>query len=407
VNNLSKPGRYADGNGLWLQVGPTGGKSWLFIYRKGPRGASKQTWLGLGPAHTISLKQARIEAKKHREALLKGEDPLQTKLAAQAVERISFEEAAGRCIASKRKGWKSEKHAGQWVSTLETYVYPLIGSVPVAAVDVDHVLRVLEQPVEGVNALTLWEAKRETAARVRGRIETVLDWAKARKLRSGENPALWRGHLENLLAARPTDDQPVHHAALAVSEMGKFMAELRRRAGASARALEFTILCAARTGEVIGADWAEVDLEAGLWTVPAARMKAGVAHRVPLPPRALEILRNMPSRTGFLFPGSRPGKGLSNMAMLELLRGMREGKTVHGFRSAFKDFARESTGFSREVSEQALAHQISSEVEASYARGDLIKKRRQLMQAWESFCMKEFLNGTALFAVVPLKQKAA
>ena len=420
VNNLAEPGRYPDGAGLWLQVSPSGARSWLFIYRRGPRGASKQTWLGLGSLVTVSLKEAREKARILRQELqnLKegtegATEPLEKRRAARMAEaeaeqtRITFAVAAEKYIAAHRAGWKNAKHAAQWESTLDTYAGPVIGAMPVASIAMNHVLRVLEQPASPGKPESLWSAKPETASRLRGRVEKVLEWCEGRKYRTGPNPARWKGNLSVQLPARKKSRTVVHHAAVPVAEMSAFMAELRRREGISARALEFTCLTAARTGEVIGATWEEINLSERFWVVPAERMKMEKAHRVPLSGRALEILRALPHREGFVFPGARENQGLSNMAMAELMKTLRPGYTVHGTaRSTFKDWAHEQTNFASEVIEMSLAHAIGSAVEKAYRRGELIAKRTKLMAAWEQFCNREFLNGSALFTVVPLHSKA-
>jgi integrase len=300
-------------------------------------------------------------------------------------------------IAAHERGWRNPTHRAQWRATLNAYVHPTIGDLAVASIATDDVLRVL-QPI--------WQAKPETASRVRGRIEAVLDYAAARGWRQGENPARWRGHLANLLPARAKVARVVHHAALPWQEIGAFMARLRQHRATAARALEFTVLTAARTGEVIGARWPEVGMDAAVWTVPAERMKGHRAHRVPLSAAALAVLRHMlPLRPaegdGFVFPGLRPGKPLSNMAMLKLLERMGHGDlTVHGFRSAFRDWCEEATHTPQAVAEAALAHAVADKVEAAYRRGDLFAKRAALMEEWAAFCAK------APGAVVALRGRA-
>ena len=295
---------------------------------------------------------------------------------------ITFKEAAQRYIASHRSGWKAAKHAGLWENTLATYAEPALGKISVQAVDTALVLKVLEP---------IWHSKPETASRVRGRIEVILDWAKSRGLRQGENPARWRGHLQFQLPARSKVRRVKHHAALPYADMPEFMALLREEDGVGARALEFTILTAARTGEIIGATNSEANAAEKLWTVPADRMKAGKEHRVPLSEWALTILSDaIASQTGdsaFIFPGGKRGKALSNMAMTAVLRRMGRGDiTVHGFRSTFRDWAAECTNFPNEVVEMALAHAVGDKVEAAYRRGDLFEKRRRLMADWATYC---------------------
>jgi integrase len=405
VRNATDPGLYGDGAGLWLNVGPTGGKSWLLRYMLN----GKAREMGLGPLHTISLSEARERARAARHLLLDGVDPLAAKAAekalraAEAAKAITFRTAAKGYIEDNKAGWRNAKHAWQWGATLEAHVYPVIGDLAVGSVDTGHVTTILKP---------IWTTKAETAARVRGRIETVLDYSKAHGWRSGENPARWKGHLENVLPARGKVSKVEHHAALAWKQIGEFMAELDRQDGLAALALRFTILTAARTGEVIDATWSEIDTNSAVWTVPAGRMKAEKEHRVPLTDAALAVLREAAkarrnqSDDAPVFPGGKGGisaKGLSNVAMLMLLRRMgRDDVTVHGFRSSFRDWAAESTGYQREVVEAALAHTIDSKVEAAYRRGDLMEKRRRLMDEWATFC--EGPPREAAATVVPIRQ---
>jgi integrase len=389
VSRAKKRGYYGDGGGLYLLVGPNGAKSWVFRYRvpapDKPKG-SKLREMGLGPLHTIGLAEARQKAQDCRKARLDRRDPIEERQAERTAERleaakaITFKQCAERYIASHKAGWRNPKHAAQWPSTLETYVYPVFGVLPVQAMDTGLVMKALEP---------IWTAKPETASRVRGRIESVLDWATARGYRQGENPARWRGHLENLLPKKTKVRRVEHHAALPYAELAEFIAELRQQEGIAARALEFAILTVARTGEIIGTQWGEVDLAARLWTVPAERMKAGKEHRVPLSDRAIAILEGMQEiRQGdFVFPGAKSRRPLSNMAFLMLLRRMGRGNlTAHGFRSTFSDWCSERTNFPAEVREMALAHTVSDKVEAAYRRGDLFQKRRQLADAWARYC---------------------
>jgi integrase len=406
VAKVTAPGRYGDGGGLWLQVtatetkqGPSTAKSWLFRYML--YGKARQ--MGLGPVHTVTLAEARDKARQARALLLEGIDPIDARhgrradALAEAAKQITFKDAAEKYIAAHRAGWKNEKHGEQWKRTLENYAFPIMGNMAVASVDTAHVLKVLEP---------IWNTKTETASRVRGRMESVLDWAKARHYRRGENPARWRGHLDKLLPAKAKVRKVKHHDAMPYGDVPAFVAELRDNDSISARALEFTILTAARTGEVIGARWPEIDLAAKVWTVPAERTKSSREHRVPLTERAVEILASLPREEGndHVFIGARKGKGLSNMAMLELLRGMVEnGLTVHGFRSSFRDWAGERTNFPREVAEAALAHVLTDKTEAAYRRGDALEKRRQLMTAWTRYCATTANGGD----VVPMQGRAA
>ena len=382
VDKAKHRGYYGDGGGLFLQVSASGSKSWVFRFKE----AGKLHEMGLGATHTIGLAEARDKARECRRLRLDGIDPIEARKVARAQTRLAaatattFKDCAERYIASHKAGWRSRAHAAQWPSTFGTYVYPVFGSLPVQGVDVGLVLKVLEP---------IWTVKPETANRVRGRIESVLDWATARGYRQGDNPARWRGHLENLLPGKSKVRRVKHHAALPYAEIGDFIAQLKQQEGVAARALEFTILTAARTGEVIGATWSEINFVEQLWVVPAERMKSGKEHRVPLSEAPLAILEQMQAiRQGdFVFPGGKARLPISNMAMMMTLRRMGRGDlTVHGFRSSFRDWAAERTDFPSEVAEMALAHAVSSKVEAAYRRGDLFQKRRQLMDTWSRFC---------------------
>ncbi|HWY16499.1 MAG TPA: integrase arm-type DNA-binding domain-containing protein [Rhizomicrobium sp.] len=382
VAALKKPGRYGDGNGLYLQVSQWQTKSWLLRYQL----AGRSREMGLGSLTDVSLKEARDKARVARSMLIDGDDPIDARdakkqaLRAESAKRITFKEAAGKYIAAHRAGWRNGKHAAQWTSTLTTYAYPVIGNLGVADIGTGHIVKILE---------AIWSTKTDTAARLRGRIENILDWATARHFRDGDNPARWKGHVESLLPAKSKVRQVRHQPAMPFEEVPAFVGELRLRDGISARALEFTILTAARTSEAINAAWTEIDLNAGIWTVPAERMKAGREHRVPLSVRATAILSAMPREKGspFVFPGGKARKPLSNMAMLELVRGMREGDlTVHGFRSSFRDWAGEATNYPRELAEAALGHVIGDAAEQAYRRGDALEKRRKLMEAWARHC---------------------
>ncbi|HEX2448005.1 MAG TPA: integrase arm-type DNA-binding domain-containing protein [Methyloceanibacter sp.] len=378
---LKEPGRYLDERGLYLQVTETGVRSWIFRYARDGR----ERWLGLGPLHTVDLKTARERARQARLQLLNGIDPLDARKAAraekvlEAAKTLTFEEAAKDWFATHERKWSNEKHRAQIKGDLRRLAFPKIGRVPVAALDTGLVLKVVE-PV--------WRRTPETASRLRGRIENILDWATVRGYRSGENPARWRGHLDQVLPARSQIAKPNHHAALPFAELPAFMAALRAREGIAAMALEFLLLTAARTGEVLGATWDEIDLHEKQWTIPAARMKAGKEHRVPLSDRALKLLKGLPREKGnpFVFIGAQKGSGLSNMAMATLLRRMgRDDITVHGFRSTFRDWAAERTAYPNHVVEMALAHVIGDKVEKAYRRGDLFDKRRRLMADWARF----------------------
>ena len=377
-------GMYADGAGLYLQVTSEGAKSW--IYRFSLRGKPRE--MGLGSLKAVSLADARADAERCRGLRQKGADPIEVRKAERAqaaledAKAITFKEAAERYITAHRAGWKAAKHSSLWENTLKTYAYPVMGKVSVQAIDTALVLKVLEP---------IWTSKPETAGRVRSRIEVILDWAKSRGLRQGENPARWRGHLQYQLPARSKVRRVKHHPALPYAELPDFIVKLRKEVGIGARALEFTILTAARTGEIIGASRDEANMSDKLWTVPGARMKAGKEHRVPLSGRALAILKDVTAPQNrdhaFIFPGGKHGKPLSNMAMASVLRRMeRDDITVHGFRSTFRDWAAEQTNYPNEVVEMALAHAVSDKVEAAYRRGDLFEKRRGLMADWATYC---------------------
>lgn len=382
VEKEKKPGLYCDGQGLYLQVREGGAKSWIFRYRVD----AKSRDMGLGSFNAVSLAEARESAARCRSLRAKGIDPIdlrrdeKAKKRAEAARAVSFEECARAFIEAHNAGWKNAKHAAQWAATLQTYVFPIIGALPVASIDTPLVLKVLEP---------IWSEKTETANRVRGRIEKILDWARVRQYRQGENPALWRGHLDHLLVRRSKLAAVKHFAALPLDEVPIFMSRLREVKGVAALGLEFCILTASRTGEALGARWSEINLKAKLWTVPAERMKAQKEHRVPLAERAMQILQEMKSLSvsEYVFPGRKALRPLSDMAFLMLLRRMgHDGLTAHGFRSSFRDWAAERTNFPREVAEMALAHTIADKVEAAYRRGDLFEKRRQLADAWSNYC---------------------
>lgn len=389
-------GMYNDGGGLYLQVAKGGTKSWIFRFML----AGRAREMGLGSIHDFSLREARERAREARQLTADGIDPIEARRERQATTRakaaneISFADAAERYIKAHAAGWKNAKHADQWRNTLKTYAYPVIGSLSVASIDTAHITKIIEP---------IWAEKTETASRVRGRIELVLDWAKARHYRTGENPARWRGHLDKLLPARSKVSKVRHHPAMAYTDLPSFMPRLREVSGIAARTLEFTILTAVRTSEAIGATDAEFDLVEKVWTIPAERMKADRPHRVPLCDRAVEILQSTPreARSPYVFPGAKRGKPLSNMAMLEVLRGMdgTEGLTVHGFRSTFRDWAAERSSFPREIAEAALAHTVRDKTEAAYQRGDMLEKRRRLMTAWADYVSTAPASGSNVLAI--------
>ena len=386
VAKVKKPGMYSDGAGLYLQVTGDGeskvAKSW--IYRFTLRGRSRE--MGLGSLSLFGLAEARAKAAQCRRLTYEGIDPIEsrraqrTQAALEAATSLTFKDCTEQYIAAHRAGWRNAKHAAQWSATLKTYAEPVIGILPVQKIDTALVMKILEP---------LWSKKPETASRLRGRIEAVLDWAAVRGHRERENPARWRGHLDKLLPARAKVRKIKHHAALPYDELPAFMAVLRSQEGTAARALEFLVLTAARTGEVIGAQPAE--MKDKVWTVPTDRMKGGKEHRVPLSAPALTIVEKMRDdyEGAFVFPGGKRDKPLSNMAMLALLERMgRSDLTAHGFRSTFRDWAAECTSYPSEVVEMALAHTINSKVEAAYRRGDLFEKRRLLMAEWAKFCAR-------------------
>jgi len=380
-----RQGMHPDGGGLYLHVNKDGARSWIFRYMRQRRGRE----MGLGPLHTIALKDARQLALDCRRQLLDGLDPIEARNAkrlrdAQAAARdVVFEQDAKAYIEAHKAGWKNKKHADQWTNTLTTYVFPVFGKTASRLVDTPLVVKAL-QPI--------WTTKPETAARVRGRIENILDWAKTIGHRDGENPARWRGHLENLLPRRDKVRKVRHHPALPFDDMSAFMVELAARPVVAARALEMTIFTVARTEEVLGARRREFDRDKKLWTIPEGRMKGSKEHRVPLSDAAIDVLEKAGcfdgDPDGHIFPGMKRGRPLSNMAMLNLLQERMgyEELTVHGFRSTFSDWTSERTHFAPEVREMALSHAIDNKVEAAYRRGELLEKRRELMSAWAHFC---------------------
>jgi integrase len=383
VQSVRQPGMLADGGGLYLKVAEGGSKSWIFRYQI----AGRRRDMGLGSVDTFTLAEARERTAAVRKLVADGIDPIEHRhrqIAARQVEKarpLKFRECARLYIAAHQPGWRNAKHAKQWSSTMQSYVFPVFGDLPVDAIDVGLVMKVLDP---------IWTTKPETASRVRGRIESVLDWAAARGYRQGDNPARWRGHLENLLPKKTKVRWVEHHAALPYAEAPAFMAELRQQDGIAARALEFAILTAARTGEVLGATWPEIDFNGRLWVIRAQRMKAAREHRVPLSAAALAVLDAMKSirQNDFVFPGIRAGQPLSNMAFLMLLRRMGRGGnlTAHGFRSTFSDWCAECTTFPAEVRGMMLAHVVSDKVEAAYRRGDLFAKRAELAEVWSRSC---------------------
>lgn len=411
VRNAKKAGRLHDGGGLYLQVtvrrdaegGEHARKSWVLIYT-GPDGVRRE--MGLGGVERVELKGAREAADKARKLLGAGVDPLEQRKADKAEEALkrarslTFKEAATRYIEAQKPGWKNPKHAKLWTTTLETYANPTLGALAVASISVEDVLRTLE-PV--------WSTKPETASKVRGRIEAVLDWCSVRGYRERDtrNPAAWRGNLQKALPARSKVRAVRHHPALPYADMGAFMPELRALDGLGALALELTILTAVRTNEALGAQWSEFDLEGALWEIPAARMKGrrSLPHRVPLSRQAVALLWKLHAignGKGWVFPGLGTKRPLSGMSMLKTLERMgRDAITVHGFRSSFKDWAADTTSHPREIVEAALAHVAGDAVEVAYRRGDALEKRKRLMQSWADYCDRPPVSGS----VVDLKRK--
>lgn len=401
VAKLEKPGYYFDGGGLYLQVSKSGSKSWIMRYTM----AAKPVEMGLGSYQTFTLAEARKRATAQRKLLADGIDPLEKKRSDQLTRRmaeasiITFDKAATAFIEANSPAWRNAKHADQWRNTIATYASPVIGSLPVSKIVTAHVLRVLTP---------IWLEKTETAVRLRGRIEKILDWSKAQGYRSGDNPAAWRGHLDAGLLPSPSKVADAgHHAALPWSEIGAFMVALRAMQGSGARAMEIIILTATRTSEVLNAKWTEIDLDGKLWTIPKERMKSFKEHRVPLSDAVMAVLMAVKAEsTGgeYVFSGRKNGTALSNMACLATLKRMgRSDLTVHGFRSTFRDWVSETTSYPRDVAEMALAHAIEDKSEAAYRRGDLIEKRRALMSDWAAHCAVVRVGGD----VVQIRAKVA
>lgn len=398
VEKKTTPGYHGDGGGLTLQITKAGVKSWLYRYMIN----GKARWMGLGPVHSVSLAEARQKAAEARKLVTEGIDPLEEKdqrkrEAELAKARLmTFDQCASAYIQAHSAGWKNAKHADQWANTISTYVSPIIGSLPVAQVDTGLVVKVLTQTDD--QGKQFWQVKNETATRVRGRIESILGWATTSGYRSGDNPARWRGHLENLLASISRTQRVKNHPSLEWRRMGAFVHDLRSREGVAARAVEFAILTASRSGEVRGARWSEIDLHNKVWTIPADRMKAKREHEVPLSSAASALLKKMPKIDGtdLIFPGVK-GQALSDMSLTAVIRRMNvdtptwvdkngDPITIHGFRSTFRMWAAESTNYPRDVAEHALAHQLPDAVERAYQRGTQFTKRAAMMNDWAKFC---------------------
>ncbi|QBR71886.1 integrase [Beijerinckiaceae bacterium] len=385
VAALSTPGLHSDGNRLYLAIDGQSRKRWIFRYQT----KGRQRDLGLGIPLDVSLADARAKAEGANALLRQGVDPIdQKKQVAIALVVPTFGQYVEEFLATKESGWSNPKHRAQWRATLATYATPL-NALPLDKIATADVLKVL-QPI--------WAEKPETASRLRGRIEAVLDAAKAAGHRVGENPAAWAGNLKHLLPKRQASQE--HHVAVPYADVPAFTKRLREQAGLGALALEFTILTAARSGETRGATWSELDLEAKIWTIPAVRMKASREHRVPLSDRAIEILKEVKplanGEAGLVFPGLRHGKPLSDMSLTAVLRRMKVNSTCHGFRSTFRDWAGDHTVFQREIVEAALAHVVGDKAEQAYRRGDALQKRRALMAAWASYLDAVPANVTAL-----------
>ncbi|MDR5771223.1 MULTISPECIES: phage integrase central domain-containing protein [unclassified Caballeronia] len=386
VSKESTPGYYADGGGLYLQISKSGSRSWIFRFSL----AKRSREMGLGALATVSLAEARGLASECRKMLAEGRDPIEVRnahrerAALEETDSLTFKKAATDYIENNRASWKNAKHAQQWTNTLQTYAFPIIGKIDVRHVDTSMVVRVL-QPI--------WAEKTETASRVRGRIECVLDYAKAIGKRAGENPARWRGHLDKVFPAEGKVHKIRHHPALPYAELPAFMRELRQREGVSARVLELTILTCARTTEALDLQPEELQLRNRLWIVPPARMKAKREHRVPMCDRAIELVQaalDQPREGKYLFPGEKKGRPLSNMAMLNLLERMGYPDiTVHGFRSTFRDWVADCTEYPDSIADMALAHVVADKTDAAYRRGDMLERRRRLMDEWAKFCNGE------------------
>jgi len=387
IKSINSVGKHADGRGLYLQVSKWGTKSWIFRYQLNGR----RREMGLGSISDLSLSEARKEIEVHRQLLLKGEDPKirrdSDKNKLQKRQAWTFDDCANGYIEAHKHSWTNVKHESQWRNTLSTYASPVIGKLPVEEITTNWVMRVIEP---------IWYAKTETANRVRSRIEKVLSWAIARNYRDQPNPAIWKGNIKELLPSRSSIAKQKHHAALPYSEVSNFMLNLNSRTSVSAYALQFTILTAARTTEVLLAGWNEIDVDNKLWTIPEERMKSKRTHRVPLSDQVINLLNQLPRLNQWIFPSPHKGKHLSNNAMLKILKKQMERPdlTVHGFRSTFRDWCAEVSDFPRELAEAALAHVLADKTEAAYQRGDLLEKRRVLMQEWASY-----VDSTGLSAI--------
>lgn len=396
VKQITNPGWYADGQGLYLQVSQSGSKSWVYRYQK----AGKERRHGLGPYPSVSLENARRGAEFCRQLRAEGNDPIDYKRQLELnrqlenAKGITFKECALAYIDSHKAGWKNRKHESQWRNTLETYAFPIMGNLSVQHIDVGLVLKVLEP---------IWFEKTETASRVRQRIENILDWAKVRNHRTDENPARWRGHLEKLLPKRTKVQKVKHFAAMPYNELPDYFRSLRKIDTLAAKTLAFTILTATRSNEAREAKWEEIDLKAKAWIIPDERMKAGRPHRVPLTQECIEILNEVKRLkvNELVFPGLRKGKPISDAALLKHLKQTHHELTIHGFRSSFRDWCAEMTNYPGALAEAALAHTLKDKTEAAYQRGDMLDRRRNLMDAWANYCM----NGQKTADVVPIQKQ--
>ncbi|HBM28500.1 tyrosine-type recombinase/integrase [Halomonas meridiana] len=382
----AEPGKHEDGGGLRLVVSKGGAKKWVLRFTL----KSKRREMGLGSFPDTGLAEARRKAENYRKLAKEGTDPIHAReLETQQQSTPTFTNCAARYIQSHRRSWRNAKHARQWVSTLKTYARPVIGEMPVDEIDTHQILNILSP---------IWIAKTETAKRVQGRIENVLDFASAHKYRDEANPARWRGHLDKLLPKPSKVQKVTHHPAMPYEQVAAFMGAVQDYNSVSSKALQLLILTATRTSEVLNAEWHEIDLVNATWTIPAKRMKASREHRIPLSHQALALITTLPSVKGnsFVFPGMKPSRPLSNMSLLQFMRGLGYGPSgdkgnyvPHGFRSSFRDWTGEVTSYPRDVAEMALAHAIENKVEAAYRRGDLFEKRRAMMQEWADYITKK------------------
>jgi integrase len=399
VKRLSTPGAYPDGDGLYLQVRDSGAKDWFYRYEVAGKGRKR----GLGSYPTISLEQAREDALECRQLRKRNIDPiehakdLELEKSLKKAKSTTFNECADSYIDTHKHGWKDERHEYQWRKSLENYAYPVIGDLPVQSIDIDLVMKVIEP---------IWFDKTETASRVRQRIENILDWATVRKLRAGDNPALWRGRLDKLLPKRSKVQKQIHFAAMDYRDVPEYFRSLRSMDTIASRALAFTVLTATRTSEARAVTTDEIDENGKAWIIPDSRMKAHREHRVPLSSEALKIIEEVKPfkrhTDEFLFPGLSRNKPISASSLLKIIKRHDDSLTVHGFRSSFRDWCAEQTSFPREVAEAALAHTVKDKTEAAYQRGDLFEKRRRLMDQWAQYCLK----GKVEAKVVPIRKKA-